>query len=197
MWIICSTCCHPITPGGYHHPSAAGNVGDPALPLRFSSRMFSGSSSSTLIPPAAAAPHPVQPAQPYLYTSPTRPAMTTFPSHHYPHQHPVNDYYVGHVLSGSSGSQYGHHPSVNFAGGAAETSSYTCIGAPVGHAYGSGRGSDHAGGGRDGSLQNHHQEEGLSWGRSYSAGTSSTSTQQQQQRNLDATASINRFQDGF
>lgn len=187
------SCCHPITPGGYHHPSA-GNVGDPTIPLRFSTRMFSGSSSSSLVPPPPP-PQPVQPTQPFLYTSPTRPM--TFPSHHYPsHQHSANDYYVGHVLSGSGG----HHPGLNYggAGAAAETSSYTCIGAPVGHGFGSGgRGTDmvgisSTGGGRDGSQQN-HQEEGLNWGRSYSAGTSSST----QQRNLDPPASINRFQDGF
>ncbi|KAF3431874.1 hypothetical protein FNV43_RR26610 [Rhamnella rubrinervis] len=191
------SCCHPITPGGYHHPSA-GNVGDPTIPLRFSTRMFSGSSSSLIPPPPPPAPpQPLQPTQPFLYTSPTRPM--TFPSHHYPpHQHSVNDYYVGHVLSSSSGSSSGHRPGLNYGGaGAAETSSYTCIGAPVGHGFGSGgssRGTDmvgisSGGVGRDSSLQ----EEGLNWGRSYSAGTSSST----QQRNLDPPASINRFQDGF
>lgn len=187
------SCCHPITPGGYHHPSA-GNVGDPTIPLRFSPRMFSGSSSSSLIqqPPPPAPSQPVHPTQPFLYTSPTRPV--SFPSPHYPpHQHSINDCYVGHVLSSS-----GHHPGLNYGG--AETSSYTCIGAPVGHGFGSGgssRGTDmmgitSGGGGRDSSLQN-YQEEGLNWGRSYSAGTSSST----QQRNLDPPASINRFQDGF
>lgn len=76
-------------------------------------------------------------------------------------------------------------------GGGGE-SNYTCIGAPVGHGFvapSSSRGSDmggsSSGGGRDGSLSNIQQEEGLNWGR------------QLQQRSLDHPSSINRFQDGF
>ncbi|XP_020410410.1 zinc finger protein JAGGED isoform X2 [Prunus persica] len=182
-------CCHPITPAGYHHPAAAGNNigGDPTLPLRFPARMFSGSSSSTLVPPPPppAVPQPgVQPPQqPYLYSSPSRPM---FPASHYPHhQHSVNDYYVGHVLSStssSSPSQYGHgHPNVNYGASPPEPANYTCIGAPVGPGGGGG-----GGGGRDGSLHM-NQEEGLNWSRSY-AGT---------QQRLDPPPSINRFQPGF
>lgn len=187
--LVLYSCCHPmnpISPAGYHHPPP-----DPTLPLRFSTRVFSGSSSTINIPPPPQPqpqppppPQPLQQHQPYLYTSPSRPAVMSFSSHYPHHQHSVNDYYVGHVLSSGSG---GGHPSLNYAAAAAE-SNYTCIGAPVGHGFGGGssRGStDGGGGGRDGSLQN--QEEGLNWGRSYS-GT---------QQRLDPPASINRFQDGF
>ncbi|XP_061339466.1 zinc finger protein JAGGED-like [Gastrolobium bilobum] len=165
-------CCQPIATGGYH-PS--GNMGDPTAPLRFP-RYFSGSSSTHIPPP------PPPPPQPYLYASPSRPV--SFPSHFT--QHPsVNDYCVGHVLSG--------HPNINYVAGAAAASesSYTCIGAPVGQGFGGGvgvgvgvggRGLD---GGKDGSLQN--QEEGLNWGRSYSGA----------QHRLDPHSAINRFQDGF
>ncbi|CAL2232311.1 unnamed protein product [Prunus armeniaca] len=187
-------CCHPITPAGYHHPAAAGNNigGDPTLPLRFPARMFSGSSSSTLVPPPPppGVPQPgVQPPQqPYLYSSPSRPM--SFPASHYPHhQHSVNDYYVGHVLSStssSSPSQYGHgHPNVNYGASPPEPANYTCIGAPVGPG-GAGGGGGGGGGGRDGSLHM-NQEEGLNWSRSY-AGT---------QQRLDPPPSINRFQPGF
>ncbi|BAT93767.1 zinc finger protein JAGGED-like isoform X1 [Vigna umbellata] len=159
-------CCQPIGTGGYH-PS-----GDPSAPLRFP-RYFSGS-SSTHMPPAA--PAPVAP-QPYLYASPTRPV--SFGSSHFPHQHAVNDYYVGHVMSGSHGHYVG-------GGGGESTSSYTCIGAPVGQGGGFGSGG---GGGKDGSLPLHNnQEEGLSWGRGYPAGA---------QHRLDPPSAINRFQDGF
>ncbi|QCE08620.1 hypothetical protein DEO72_LG9g3649 [Vigna unguiculata] len=160
-------CCQPIGTGGYHPP------GDPSAPLRFP-RYFSGS-SSTHMPPAA--PAPVAP-QPYLYASPTRPV--SFGSSHFPHQHPVNDYYVGHVMSGSHGHYVG-----GGGGGGESTSSYTCIGAPVGQ--GGGFGSGGGGGGKDGSLHN-NQEEGLSWGRGYPAGA---------QHRLDPPSAINRFQDGF
>ncbi|KAM0964653.1 hypothetical protein ACFX13_021057 [Malus domestica] len=177
-------CCHPIPPGGYHHTAAAGNnIGgaDPTLPLRFPPRMFSASSSNTLIPP----PLPpqlgvqVQPPQPYLYPSPSRPMP--FPtSSHYPH-HQVNDYYVGHVLSNNNTRtpSYGH-PNVNYGVAPAESTNYTCIGAPVGPGSGGGGGGcSGRGRGRDGSLHV-NQEEALNWNRSY-AGTP---------------PSINRFQRG-
>jgi len=92
----------------------------------------------------------------------------------------VNDYYVGHVMSGSHGHYVG-----GGGGGGESTSSYTCIGAPVGQ--GGGFGSGGGGGGKDGSLHN-NQEEGLSWGRGYPAGA---------QHRLDPPSAINRFQDGF
>ncbi|GMY18364.1 zinc finger protein JAGGED [Fagus crenata] len=169
-------CCQPVTPGGYH--PAGGNIGDPTMALRFP-RFFSGSPSTTQLPPP---PPPPQPPQPYLYTSPSRPMSFPTP---YP-QHPMSDYYVGHVLN--TNQQYSH-PNLNYT---PDSSSYTCIGAPVGQGFapGSSRSSDllgsgGSGGGRDGSL--HNQEEGLNWGRSYS-GT---------QQRLDPPPSINRFQDGF
>ncbi|XP_021912018.1 zinc finger protein JAGGED isoform X2 [Carica papaya] len=167
---------------GYH---GAGPIGDQTLYRAvYAPRLFPGSSSTVLPPP---------PPQPYLYPSPSR--LTSYHAQ-YP-QHPAvnHDYYVGHVLSGGSSSS--SHQNLNYMGAsAAPESSYTCIGAPVGHGGfnpGPIRGSEMAGslvgGGGDGSLSN--QEETLSWGRSYAAGGSS------QHRNLDPPPSINRFQDGF
>ncbi|KAK4263802.1 hypothetical protein QN277_029173 [Acacia crassicarpa] len=134
-------CCQPVVAGGY----GGGNMGDPTMPLRFP-RYLSGSSTSHISPPPP--PPPPPPPQPYMYASPTT-SSRPYPQHQH---HQVNDYYVGHVLH-------------NYAG---ESSSYTCIGAPVGQGGG-------FIGGKDGTLQN--QDEALNWGRSYSA--------------------INRFQDGF
>ncbi|RDX57917.1 Zinc finger protein JAGGED, partial [Mucuna pruriens] len=151
-------CCQPIGSGGYHPQ------GDPTVPLRFP-RYFSGSSSTHMPPPP---PPPPPPPQPYLYASPSRPV--SFGSSHFPHQHAVNDYYVGHVMSSSHG--HGHYVG---GGGGESGSSYTCIGAPVGQG---------GFGGKDGSLHN-NQEEGLSWGRSYSGA----------QHRLDPPSAINRFQD--
>lgn len=79
-------------------------------------RFISGSSSTHMVP--VVPPPPPQPPQQFL----SRPL--SFPSHH----SSVNDYYVGHVLSGS-------HPH-NFTNYAAAESNYTCIGAPVGAAFG-------------------------------------------------------------
>jgi hypothetical protein len=151
------------------------------MALRFP-RFFTGSPSTQLAP---------QPPQPYLYSSPSRPMSFPTP---YP-QHPMNDYYVGHVLSSN---QQCSHPNINYGGA---DSSYTCIGAPVGQGFppgGSRPGADlqgsavggggggEGGSGRDGSLQN--LEEGLNWGRSFSGTT---------QQRLDPPPPINRFQDGF
>lgn len=140
-------------------------MGDPTVPLRFPRYFSASSSSSTHIPPP--------PPQPYLYASPSRPAVS-FPTPQFP-QHAVNDYYVGHVLSSTSTHQ-------NYAAAAGSESgggSYTCIGAPVGQGFG----------GKDGSVQN-QDEEGrtLNWGRSYSGA---------QHHRLDPASAINRFQDGF
>ncbi|XP_010263944.1 PREDICTED: zinc finger protein JAGGED-like isoform X1 [Nelumbo nucifera] len=166
----------PIPSGSFHQ---SGNLGDPSLPYRsvYPSRIFPGSSSAIISSP----PPPPQP--PYLYASTSR--VVSFPSHQYP-PHPVNDYFVGHVLAGNSH----RHPNQNYVGSA--ESNYTCIGAPLGHGFppedGAVRGTDLSasggGGGGDGSLRN--QEDGLNWGRNY-AGT---------QQRLDP-SSINRFQDGF
>ncbi|KAI4313920.1 hypothetical protein L6164_026862 [Bauhinia variegata] len=182
-------CCQPIAPGSYNPVTAT--TGDPTIPLRFS-RCFSGSPSTNLTP--SPPPPPPPPSQQYLYTSPSRHIMS-FPSHYPQHGHPVNDYYVGHVLGSSTTQPYGHshHHNMNYVSGAApaaESSSYTCIGAPVGQGFtaGAGRGSDVAGGGgKDVSLQN--QDEGLNWGRSYSGSAA--------QQRLDHPSAINRYQDGF
>ncbi|XP_044494654.1 zinc finger protein JAGGED-like [Mangifera indica] len=145
--------CHPIAAGSYH---TAGHIGDPFRSVH-PPRLFTG--SSTIIPP----PQP----PPYSYPSPSR--LTSYCTQ-YPPPHPMNEYYVGHVLtsrSSHSHSQYPHQ-NLNYMG-APVGSNYTCIGAPVrGHGFmaGSSRGSsaDLSGassGGRDGSLRN--QEEGLNW----------------------------------
>ncbi|XWS22498.1 hypothetical protein CRYUN_Cryun29cG0040800 [Craigia yunnanensis] len=174
--------CHPS-----YHPG--GSVGDPILPVRsvYPSRLFSGSSSTLMAPTLQPLP------QPYLHPSPSH--LSSYPSQ-YP-THPMNDYYVGHVLGSSSSSQYPHQ-NLNYLG--APDSNYTCIGAPVGHVFGSssnpgadsggsgggGGGGGAGAGGRDASLSN--EEEGLNWGRSYAGGT---------QQRLDYSSTIHRFQDGF
>lgn len=93
---------HPLSAQqGFHHQT--GNMGDPS-PFRatYPSRLFSPSSSSNLTPPP-----PQPPRQPYLYPSPSR--LVSYPTQ-YPLMH---DYYIGHVLTHTSDSNY------------------TCIGAPV------------------------------------------------------------------
>ncbi|KAM3203881.1 zinc finger protein JAGGED isoform X1 [Capsicum annuum] len=134
--------CQTIPHGGYHQST---NIGDPTLSYRPpppslypTTRLFSGNSTTnTLLPPP-----PSQP--PYMYASPPR--MVSFSSHHqYPSQ--TNDYYLGHVLSGSNT----HSTSTtmnNFMGSSALASdhgnnnnnnnNYTCIGAPIGHGLGLG-----------------------------------------------------------
>ncbi|CAN4124814.1 unnamed protein product [Withania somnifera] len=130
--------CQPIPHGGGYHQST--NIGDPTLsyrppppPLYPSTRLFSGNSTSSFLPP------PQQP--PYMYTSPPR--MVSFSSHQYPSQ--TNDYFLGHVLSGSNT----HSTSTpnNFMGSSAlatdhgnnkNNNGYTCIGAPIGHGLGLG-----------------------------------------------------------
>ncbi|KGN51212.2 hypothetical protein Csa_008797 [Cucumis sativus] len=159
-------CCHSMAPANYHSAGGSGNVGsDSTLPLRFPTRMFSGSSPGTLLPQPPPPPLPSS-HQPYLYNSPTRPS--SFPSYYPPPQASINDYYVGHVLGNPSQCS---HQTVNYGSSSVESSSYTCIGAPVGHAAVGFGGRDGGGsGGRDGS---------------------------QQQQRLDVPSSINRFQDGF
>ncbi|KAK4430217.1 Zinc finger protein JAGGED [Sesamum alatum] len=131
-----------IPHGGYHQ---AGNMAGDFRSM-YPTRLFS--TSSSLIPPPPPPPPPQPQASAYMYASPPR-LLSTFPSHQYPGPAPpVNDYFVGHVLSnGTSPVSEGNH--------------YTCIGAPVGHGFGNTGGG--GGGVRDVSLQN--QEEGLSWGR--------------------------------
>lgn len=149
----CFSSGQPIPHGGAYHQ------GDPALPFRsvYPTRMFS--TSSPIIPPPPPPPPPPQPqAAPYMYTSPPR--ILSFHTQYPAPPPPVNDYFVGHVLSNSS---FGATPT---------DGNYTCIGAPVGHGFangGSGGGGGGVGGGsggvgvRDVSL--HNQEEGLNWGR--------------------------------
>ncbi|GAV72426.1 hypothetical protein CFOL_v3_15914, partial [Cephalotus follicularis] len=175
--------CHPMAaPGGYH---PTGNVGDPTLPYRslYPPRLFSGSSSSSLLPQ-----QPPQ-NQPYHYPSPTR--LTSYTSQYPSHPAPINDYYVGHVLSGNNTSQFPHHQNLNYMN--APDSNYTCIGAPVGHGFTASASGSGGGGvgvsGRDTSLSN--QDEGLNWGRSYTAGGTT------QQRFDPTSSSINRYQDGI
>ncbi|RDX77515.1 Zinc finger protein JAGGED, partial [Mucuna pruriens] len=127
-------CCQPIVSGGYH---PASSMGDPTVLLRFP-RYMSASSPLHMPPPHAPSQHQ-QPSQNILYASP--PPPLSFPS---PYSHPVNNYYMGHVLGSGTKQQ--------------NLMDYTCIGTPVGQAL--------AGGGKDRSLQN--QEEELNWGRGYS-----------------------------
>ncbi|CAK7326584.1 unnamed protein product [Dovyalis caffra] len=170
--------CHPMGTGNY---LPAGNIGDPFRSV-YPPRLLPGS-SSTLLPPPAPAPAPQPPHQSYLYTSPSR--LPASYNSQYPQQ-PINDYYIGHVLNGTSQTYPPLH-NMNYSMGGSE-SNYTCIGAPVGHGgfgpAGSSRSTERSG--RDGSLTN--QDEGLNWGRSLAAGG---------QQRLDHPSSINRFQDGF
>ncbi|KAG5236907.1 hypothetical protein OIU78_004886 [Salix suchowensis] len=166
--------CHPMGTGSYI--PAGNNVGDPFRSV-YPPRLFSGSSSTLL--PAPPAQHP---RQSYLSTPPSRlPAYNS----QYPQQ-PINDYYIGHVLSNTS-QTYPSHKNMNYSMGGSE-SNYTCIGAPIGHgAFGRGSNRSTEGSGSDGPLSN--QEEGLNWGRNHAAG--------RQLQRFDHPSPINRFQDGF
>lgn len=138
--------CHSPIPngGGYHQATTM--TDPPGLRSMYpTTRMFPSSS------PLVAPPPPPQ----SMYASPPR--LLSFHSQYPPPAPPVNnDYFVGHVLSNPS---YG--PTTPTEG------NYTCIGAPVGHGFGSsgGGGGGGGGGGRDVSAL-HNQEEGLlNWGR--------------------------------
>ncbi|XP_051145174.1 zinc finger protein JAGGED-like [Andrographis paniculata] len=117
--------CQSIPHGGYQQGSM------------YPTRMYS---TSPIIPPPATNPTP-----PYVYHSPP----------HIVSQYPVaagagapmNDYFVGHALSGSS----------SYGSGRSE-GNYTCIGAPVG------QGMTNSNGGRDMSVLN-QEDGGLNWGR--------------------------------
>ncbi|KAK4376452.1 hypothetical protein RND71_002748 [Anisodus tanguticus] len=138
--------CQPIPHGGGYHQST--NIGDPTLSYRPpppslypTTRLFSGNSTTTLLPPPPQPPHQL----PYMYASPR---MVSFSSHQYPAQ--TNDYFLGHVLSGSNT----HSTSTpnNFMGSTLapdnnnNNNNYTCIGAPIGHGLGLGNnGSSSAG----------------------------------------------------
>ncbi|KAJ4974620.1 hypothetical protein NE237_007794 [Protea cynaroides] len=169
--------------GGQPIPSArfhqSADIGDSSLPFRsvYTTRLFPGSSSSILPPPTP-------PPQPYLYSSSSR--FVSFPT---PTPHPLNDYLLGHVMP----SKNQRNPNQNYIG-TAESSNYSCIGAPLGHGFASDELSASAlGGGADGSQIRNQQDERLTnWGRSYSYEGSGT-----QQHRLDP-SSINRFHDdGF
>ncbi|KAJ8774528.1 hypothetical protein K2173_016974 [Erythroxylum novogranatense] len=174
--------CHTIASGSYLPAGGAIN-GDPYRSVYPPSRLFSGSSSSTLLPQPP-------PHQPYIYTSPSR--MSPYPSHYT--QQPFNDYYIGHVLNNTSQNMTFNSMATT------DSTSYTCIGAPVGHnsfGPGSSRGSDLSNV-RDGSLS--HHEEGLNWGRSYPATASGGGGGRglhHQRLDHNPTTSISRFQDGF
>lgn len=161
--------CQPIIAGGYHPAAGTAINGDPTLPLRYP-RFFTGSPSTQLPQPPPQPPQP--PPQPYLYASPSRPI--SFPTTYNPPQHHMNEYCVGHVLS-SNNQQC--HQNLSYA---PDSSTYTCIGAPVGQGFNAPAGASRvsellgsaAGGagsfGRDGSST--HNPDGLNWGRSF-AGT--------------------------
>ncbi|KAM6562032.1 hypothetical protein CsatB_022030 [Cannabis sativa] len=151
------SCCHSMTPAGagYHHPTTnMGVVADTSpLPMRFPTRMFSGSSSSNF-PPPPPPPQPPQPSQsPYtLYNNSSTPSSSNRPipysSSHFPP--PPHDYYVGHVLTSNtnSPSQY-CHPNLTYP--SSDQSNYTCIGAPVG--FGTSGSGGGGGSGRGGSTE--------------------------------------------
>ncbi|KAL3501722.1 hypothetical protein ACH5RR_036171 [Cinchona calisaya] len=142
--------------GGYHQ---TGNISDPTLPFRSvypTTRLFS--TSSTTLP---------SPQPPYMYSSPSS-RLIPIPSQYPPPPHPHPDYFVGHVVSGNTHSTSpNNQPEI--------ISNYTCIGAPVvGHGLNWGANTTTSttegggvGGNREMSLYNH--DEGLNWGRSYTA----------------------------
>ncbi|KAL8105923.1 zinc finger protein JAGGED-like [Apium graveolens] len=106
--------------GGYHphHQS-----GDPYRGVydHPASRLFTGSPSSTILPPL-----PPPPPHSYMYSSPP-PHLGSFTQSQYYNtsQHMNDQYLIGHVLSGTNTQ----HP--NFSQEIANN--FTCIGAPVGH----------------------------------------------------------------
>lgn len=187
----------PIPHGGYHHQTASDPFRSSVYPA--APRLLSGSSTSTIMPPP--------PPPSYMYPSPPR-LVNAYPPSHYNinnPQAPINEYFVGHVLSGAN-TPYPNYTAVP------PESNYTCIGAPVGVEHGFGhanRGGGGSGGGRDmmasSSVQdnnNNDKEEefggmnmnmNVNRGRSYGA-ASGTVTQQR----LDSSSLINRYQDhGF
>ncbi|KAF9588587.1 hypothetical protein IFM89_013439 [Coptis chinensis] len=118
-----------MPPGNFHQ--SANINGEPILPYRsaYPARIFPSSSPNMLSPIQPPTPPP-PPPQAYLYT-PTSRLMSFPPSHHYPPQYPMNEYFVGHVLPGNNNHS---QPNLNHSRGT-ESSSYTCIGAPLGREY--------------------------------------------------------------
>lgn len=183
--------------GGYHHHHQT-SITDPFIRPSVHPappRLFSASSTSTILPP---------PQPPYMYPSPSR-LLNAYPSSQYYNinnpQPPINDYFVGHVLSGYTTTTA--PPEM--------TNNYTCIGAPVtmehggfGHGRGGGHGRDHTmtsspsvqdNGGNDkeeefGGMMNMNLNH-VNPGRSYGGGASGTVTHQR----FDSSAMINRYQD--
>ncbi|CAI9785385.1 unnamed protein product [Fraxinus pennsylvanica] len=141
-----------IPNGGFHQPP--GNMGDATMPFRtmYPTRLFSGSSPLLPSPPPGQPP----PQPPYIYTSPSR----LLPLHsQYPAQ-PVNDYFVGHAVSGSNSRYAASPPDTN----------YTCIGALLGHGFPHGTApstGNSSAPGVDGvrDVSMHIQDEGLHWDR--------------------------------
>ncbi|KAK9114948.1 hypothetical protein Syun_021745 [Stephania yunnanensis] len=147
-------------PGSFHHHHQSGsnitiNGGDPSsLPYRSvyptTTRLFSSSSGSSS-PNILSPPAPPQTA-PYPYASPSAQSrMVSFP-------HQVNDYYVGHVLTGSSNR---HHHQLNPS---SDSTSYTCIGAPLGRDFGQAHGD--GSGIRSMDLSTRDDDSMRSWDRS-------------------------------
>ncbi|KAK9105741.1 hypothetical protein Scep_022585 [Stephania cephalantha] len=147
-------------PGSFHHHHQSGsnitiNGGDPSsLPYRSvyptTTRLFSSSSGSSS-PNILSPPAPPQTA-PYPYASPSpQSRMVSFP-------HQVNDYYVGHVLTGSSNR---HHHQLNPS---SDSTSYTCIGAPLGRDFGQAHGD--GSGIRSMDLSTRDDDSMRSWDRS-------------------------------
>ncbi|CAI0552362.1 unnamed protein product [Linum tenue] len=170
---------YPVAPPGSAMAMGRGDplfnrpVVPPLYQQHTGSRLFSaaagGGSTSPLTSATAAGGHHLPP--PYLYpaASPPRGSSTTRVPPHQPAPYSNNDYYIGHVLNAAPPPPPGQL-----------SSTYTCVGAPVGHRR---LGSDGSSGTDGGSLSNnsasnHHQDEygngngngGLNWGsRSYAA----------------------------
>ncbi|KAK9091279.1 hypothetical protein Sjap_024456 [Stephania japonica] len=141
-------------PGSFHHHHQSG---DPSsLPYRSdyptTRRLFSSSSGSS--PPNILSPPAPPQSGPYPYASPSpQSRIVSFP-------HQVNDYYVGHVLTGSSNR---HHHQLNPS---SDSSSYTCIGAPLGRDFGQAHGDGAGGGIRGMDLSRRDDDSMRSWDRS-------------------------------
>ncbi|GAB2297034.1 hypothetical protein Dimus_031138, partial [Dionaea muscipula] len=152
---------HVPSGGGYHHHHHHNHNHNQGV---YPTRLFTGSSSSSILPtrPSAALPPPLH-QTPYLYSSHVAPAGRTslvsypppppphfIPTPHGPHP-PNHDYYVGHAVHHHHHHQQQQSSNMNYGsggGGGGGGSNYTCIGAPVGFVpnnNSSTSGSDHRG----------------------------------------------------
>ncbi|GAA0186842.1 hypothetical protein LIER_34130 [Lithospermum erythrorhizon] len=128
-----------ISPGAFHQ---TGNLSDPTLmPFRQvyppqTTRLFPGSSSTTMLPQGGLG----QPPQQYMYQSPPPSRLVPYTSQ-YQQPHLVNDYYIGHAVPGNITSPNNNMNPYVPGEGDPNTNNYTCIGAPVS------RGPDGLGGG--------------------------------------------------